>query len=148
TPMNLGSTTNSPSYDAQSNLSADGLSFFLSSDRPGGYGNRDTWLTTRETTNDPWREPVNLGQNVNSSSYDSGPSISADGLSLFFGSSRPGGYGSLDIWLTTRETLSDPFGPTVNLGPTINISSQNITPFISADGSTLYSCTLKVHVSD
>jgi hypothetical protein len=84
---------------------------------------------------------VNLGQNVNSSSYDSGPSISADGLSLFFGSSRPGGYGGRDIWLTRRKTLSDPFGPTVNLGPTVNSSSQDITPFISADGSTLYFCS-------
>ncbi|MFC1634778.1 LamG-like jellyroll fold domain-containing protein [Planctomycetota bacterium] len=141
TPMNLGPTINGPSYDAQSNLSPDGLSFFFSSRRPGGYGDRDTWLTTRETTNDPWREPVNLGQNVNSSSYDSGPSISADGLLLFFGSSRPGGYGSQDICLTTRKTLFDHFGPTMNLGPTVNSSSQDITPFISADGSTLYFCS-------
>jgi len=48
-------------------------------------------------------ELTNLGPTVNSSSHDSAPSISADGLTLFFDSDRPGGHGGIDIWITTQQ---------------------------------------------
>ncbi len=140
-PVNLGSTINSSSYDAQPSISADGLSLFFISERSGGYGGRDIWLTTRETTNEPWGEPVNLGSTVNCSVRDNSPSISTDGMSLIFESSRPGGSGSRDIWLTTRVTIYDPWGEPVNLGPMVNSSARDITPCISADGYTLYFCS-------
>ena len=54
-------------------------------------------------------EPTNLGPTVNSSSRDLKPSVSADGLSLFFTSTRSGGVGGMDIWVTTRETTDDPW---------------------------------------
>jgi len=140
-PTNLGSVVNSSSYDAQSSISVDGLSLFFISDRSGGYGGRDIWLTTRETINDPWGEPVNLGSMVNCSVRDNSPSISTDSLSLIFESSRPGGSGSRDIWLTTRVTTNDPWQEPVNLGPMVNSSVHDITPCISADGCTLYFCS-------
>jgi len=58
-----------------------------------------------------WSAPVNLGAVVNSTSNDQHPSISKDGLSLYFVSNRPGGYGGNDIWVTQRATLEDPWGP-------------------------------------
>jgi len=75
---------------------------------------------------------------VNSPSWDSGPDISSDGLKLFFDSTRPGGYGSTDIWVTSRATTDDPWGVPVNIGPIVNTSNDDHTACISADGSILY----------
>jgi len=91
-PTNLGPIVNSADGDAGPSISADRLTLYFSSQRSGGSGLSDLWLTTRETIDDDWGEPVNLGPIVNSSSHDGGPSISADGLLLYFYSDRPGGY--------------------------------------------------------
>ena len=137
TPTNLGPTVNSSSSEWPPSISGDGLSLFFCSDRPGGYGNRDIWVSTRPTVSDPWTKPVNLGPNVNSSAKEAFPSISADGLSLFFESTRSGGYGRHDLWVTKRPTTSEPWGAPVNLGPTVNSSYEDATPGISADGLSL-----------
>jgi len=138
-PENLGPTINGPYDDVHPTISTDGLSLFFSSDRPNGHGDdRDIWFSTRPTINDPWSEPENLGPIVNSPSWDSGPDISSDGLTLFFDSERPGGYGLYDIWVTRRATTDDPWGVPVNFGPIVNDSNYNFTPCISADGSILY----------
>ena len=140
-PLNLGPTVNSWSRDAHPCVSADGLSLFFESTRPGGYGGQDLWVTIRATTNDDWGIPVNLGPTVNSSAVDDGASISADGLSLFFDSNRAGGYGYWDVWVTRRATTSDPWGPPVNLGPTINTSRDDLDQTISPDGLSLFFCS-------
>jgi Tol biopolymer transport system component len=137
-PVNLGPLVNSSARDQTPDISADGLSLYFASDRPGGHGNRDIWVTTRTMTGDPWGEPVNLGPTVNSSGADRGPSISADGLSLFFHSERSGGSGSRDILVTTRETTDDDWGVPVNLGPIVNCSIGDSNADISADGLWLF----------
>jgi len=84
---------------------------------------------------------VNLGLTVNSEYSDWDPDISTDGLSLYISdylSPRPGGHGGWDIYVTTRETVSDPWGSPVNLGPIINSSEHEASPDISADGLTLF----------
>jgi hypothetical protein len=96
--INLGPTVNSSVRDFAPNISTDGLSLYFDSDRSGGHGDKDLWVTTRPTTEDPWGKPVNLGSTVNSSDADVAPSISADGLSLLFISRRPGGFGDHDLW--------------------------------------------------
>jgi len=82
-------------------------------------------------------EPTNLGPTVNSSAADHNPSISADGLELYFSSYRPGGSGDTDLWVTTRATTNDEWGEPANLGPTINSSGNDGGPCISPDGCTL-----------
>ena len=136
-PVNLGPTVNTSYWDGASNISADGLSLFFASDRLGGSGEPDLYVTTRATKDDPWGEPVNLGPTLNSPYFEDGNYISADGLSLYFSSRCAGGYGDFDIWVTTRATLSDPWGEPVNLGPTINTSAWDFGPHITADGRTL-----------
>jgi Tol biopolymer transport system component len=138
TPVNLGPTVNSSGLDHCARISADGLSLYLSSWRPGGYGQMDIWVTTRETTEDDWGTPVNLGPTVNSSSEDWGQSISTDGLTLFFESNRPGGSGGWDIYVTTRATKDDDWSAPVNLGPTVNSAARDGGPYISADGLELF----------
>jgi Tol biopolymer transport system component len=137
-PTNLGSTVNSSVRDFAPTSSADGLSLYFDSDRSGGYGDKDLCVTTRPTTKDPWGEPVNLGETVNGPHADCAPSIAADGLSLFFHSDRPEGFGERDIWITTRPTINDPWGDPVNLGPPINTSYRETAACISADGLELY----------
>src|SRR2546427_7885555 len=85
-----------------------------------------------------WSAPVNLGPVVNSASNDQHPSISKDGLSLYFVSNRPGGFGGNDIWVTQRATVDDPWGPPHNLGPAINTSSSDFAPDLTIDGHHLY----------
>ena len=143
TPINLGPPINTPSNDAHPCISLDGLTLFFASDRPGGYGDRDLWMSTRSTTSEPWSEPVNLGPTVNSSSRDNGPSFSADGLELFFHSNRSGGHGDVDIWVTIRTTTSDPWAEPVNLGPGLNSPYPDGHPDVSADGLILFFRSLK-----
>ena len=141
TPVNLGPTINSSSNDVVPTISGDGLELYFTSDRPGGEGGNDIWVTTRETTADDWGTPVNLGPTVNSSSGENSPSISADGLKLYFsdfGGPRPGGVGGVDIWFTTRPTKDNEWGPPVNLGSTVNTGGRDGGPSISADGLALF----------
>jgi len=135
--VNLGPTINTSATETGPNLSVDGLTLYFGSKRPGGLGDFDIWVTTRTTVNDPWAEAVNLGSLINSSDLDNGPSLSPDGLSLFFYSRKPGGLGGLDIWVTTRLTVNDPWAEAVNLGPLINSSVLDYWPNISANGLTL-----------
>jgi hypothetical protein len=140
-PVNLGPTINGPYWDSGPSVSTDGLSLFFRSDRPGGYGDSDIWVSTRETINDPWSEPANLGPIVNSPSGDFAPDISSDGLKLLFDSGRPGGHGGRDIWLTRRTTIDAPWSEPVNLGPIVNTSPLDWRACISADDSILYFCS-------
>ena len=143
-PTNLGPVVNSAQDETDPCLSTDQLSLYFRSNRPGGIGREDLWVTTRSTTSDPWGEPVNLGSPPNSIHDDSDPSISADGLSLYFSeygttiSVRPGGYGISDIWVTTRPAENAPWGEPVNLGPTVNSTRDDLLQCISSDGLMLF----------
>jgi Tol biopolymer transport system component len=148
TPVNLGRLVNGPSYDAYPSVSAGGLTLFMQSDRPGGYGGYDTWMMTRETKDDPWTAPVNPGATINSSAHEGDPSISSDGLELFFASARPVGYGGWDLYLARRATTQDPWGPPTNLGPVVNSSSAEFGPSVAADGSTFYFGSLRSGAGD
>jgi len=136
--FNPGTPVNGPYSEGAPCITPDGLSLYFGSNRPGGLGNWDIYVTKRATIEDPWEEPVNLGASVNSASDESSPSISADGLSLYFQSSRPGGLGGIDIYVTTRELISDPWVPAVNLGSTVNNTGIDLCPRISNDGLLLY----------
>ena len=138
TATNLGSTVNSSYDEYEPSISADGLSLFFQSDRPGGIGSTDLYMATRERTSDAWQTITNLGPKVNSSYEESAPSISADGLELYFVSDRPGGSGNRDIYVTNRITTTHPWAEPVNLGPVINSSAQDNSPNISHDGLELF----------
>lgn len=122
-------------------ISADGKSiFFSSSTREGqnglpiGQGSFDLYFS--RYNNGQWSFPANLGPVVNSASWESQPSISPDGLTLYFSSNRPGGYGGADIWKTVfrdgRFTLPE------NLGAAVNTAGEEQAPFIHYDGKTLF----------
>lgn len=141
--VNLGQVVNTQYEEHLACVSPDGLELYFGGysnehARPGGYGHSDLWVTRRATRDDPWTEPVNLGPTVNTAFNDGRPSISPDGLLLFFDSNRPGGFGSLDLYVTRRATLSDLWGEPINLGPLVNTAAVEECARFSADGSTLY----------
>ena len=146
-PELLGAPFNSPADDWGMSVSADGLTTFFSSARPGGYGSDDLWMVTRESLDEPWGEPVNLGPSVNTGASEGYPSISADGLTLFFsemfGSTiarplRAGGIGGQDLWMVTRPTTESEWGTPTNLGSVVNSTADERSPCISSDGLSLY----------
>ncbi len=83
--------------------------------------------------------PINLEPAVNSSVIDTTPSISSEGLSLFF-SDRSGRYGSYDLWVTTRPTTDDEWGPAVNMGPTVNSAYREEYPSLTYSGFQVINC--------
>ncbi|MHC4520348.1 MAG: TolB family protein, partial [Planctomycetota bacterium] len=135
---NLGPTVNSPAIDGHPSISTDGLSLFFYSERSGGYGDRDIWLARRAGIDEGWTSLENVGPPVNTPYRDSAPSISADGLMLFFDSDRPGGSGGPDIWVATRETKDDPWASPVNLGSVVNSPAYDYYASVSADGLVLF----------
>jgi Tol biopolymer transport system component len=91
--------------DGHPNLRRDGLEIFFFSTRPGGFGAQDLYSSTRASVAEPWSIPVNLGAQINSSAGETRPSLSWDGTTLYFGSTRGGGDGDSDHYVTTREPL-------------------------------------------
>ena len=130
-PVNLGAVLNSPFTDFGPAISKDGLSLYFSSDRLGGFGGPDIWVSQRSSLEAPWGAPMNLGQVINTPNADSVPAFSRDEHWMFFNSDRPGGLGGNDIWVSYREHTKDDFGwqQPVNLGAAVN------TPFMDQGAS-------------
>lgn len=132
---NMGDELNSIYQDGAMSLTNKGNEMYFASDRKGGFGSVDIYYSQRK--NGKWTIPVNLGASVNSVAWETQPSISADGKTLYFVSTRPGGLGGSDIWMTTKN-LKGLWNTPINLGPTINTKYEEQTPFIHSDGQTLY----------
>ncbi|MGN6177824.1 MAG: OmpA family protein [Mucilaginibacter sp.] len=135
----LSSNINTPQYNegAQS-ISQDGkYLFFTGCNRPDGLGRCDIYVAKKES--DDWGKPYDLQPPVNTPGWESQPSISSDGRTLYFVSNRKGGYGGYDIW---KSTVTDKgWSEPENLGPNINTAFDEQSPFIHADDSTLYFCS-------
>lgn len=137
-PVNLGPPVNSPYYDACPTISKNGLSLYFRSDRPGGYGGYDIWVSQRDSLEDPWEEPKNLGPTINSPSGEFCTAFSADGHWMIFVSNRPGGSGGQDLWISHRKNKRDDFGWETprNLGPTVNSPANESGPALFDDEAT------------
>jgi outer membrane protein OmpA-like peptidoglycan-associated protein len=108
---------------------------YTACNRHEGIGNCDLYISTLE--GNEWTKPTNMGNVVNSKEWDSQPTISSDGSRVIFTSARPGGYGGYDLYMVDRNVLGD-WGPATNLGGIVNTPFNEISPFISQDGKTLY----------
>jgi outer membrane protein OmpA-like peptidoglycan-associated protein len=122
-------------------ISSDGkLLFFTACTRSDGRGSCDIYFS--RSKNESWSAPQNAGEPINTGSWESQPSISANGESLYFVSNRAGGKGGMDIWKCNLKGFSvtgNPvWGKPVNLGDSINTPGNEMSPFIHSDGKTLY----------
>ena len=122
-PINLGPTVNSTALERAPAISKDGLSLYFASNRLGGFGGEDIYVSQRETRDDEWGPSMNLGPIVNTADNEMVPAFSRDGHLLFFASNRlEGSFGSTDIWVSRREHAHDDFAwqPAENLGSGVN----------------------------
>jgi tetratricopeptide (TPR) repeat protein len=134
--FNLGPPINTDDREGAQCISPDGkFLFFTGCERSDGFGKCDLYMS--EKVGDKWGIPVNLGEGVNSTSWDAQPSFSSDGKTLYFVSTRAGGFGKSDIWKTIRNEDGSWTTP-VNLGNKINTSEKETAPFIHSDDQTLY----------
>ena len=141
TPVNAGPLINTALFEGGPCLSQDGLTLLFGAARRNSLGvlDEDIYIATRETTAQPFGPAQNLGPAVNSLGFDDlSPELSLDGLTLYFSSSRPGGLGEADLYVTVRASTDDPWEPPQNLGPGVNTASFEGQPSVSANGKTLY----------
>ena len=210
-PQNLGPGINTPYNEGGPSISPDGHLMYFASNRPGGFGGNDIYVSRRHNKRDDfgWQLPLKtwaagsipaqtkpvrrfsrmmkvpvtssststqtaraaygpfdddghgngndiyasilqpdetfgpaeLVEELSTTSMDRQPSIRRDGLEIFFVSNRPGGKGSLDLWVSTRPTTSDPWSEPVNLGAPVNGSLRDAGPALSWDRTSLYFCS-------
>jgi len=105
-PAVLVPELSSSRVDGRTAIRRDGLEMLVSSNRLGSIGgSNDIWVSTRATTSGAWSTPVNLGPPINSEFDDGGSALSADGTTLYFYSTRPGGLGGRDLYVATRHKI-------------------------------------------
>lgn len=111
-------------------LSRDGLQLYMASNRPNGLGNLDIWVAERQSSDEPFGGPVNIGAPINSAFNDFCPSPLRDGHGFMFVSNRPGGCGGADIYITRFHPVSGWEEP-VNLGCEVNSAADEAGPVLS-----------------
>ena len=127
---------NSPQNEGAHAISPDGkYLIFTSCLRQDSYGSCDLYLSYNQKGQ--WTKPVNMGPVFNSPSWDGQPCFGLDGLSLFYSSGRPGGFGGRDIWYVYQIAAGKWSAP-VNAGPEINTADDEESPFVHFDGQTIY----------
>jgi len=138
TPVNLGSVINSTASDQHPAISKDGLSLYFASDRLGGLGGLDIYVSQRASVDDPWGAPVDLGPNINSAGNDLAPAFSPDGHMLYFHSNGRGGCGNADLFVSHRHDKSNDLGweSAENLGCVVNSPANDAGPTIVEDEAT------------
>jgi outer membrane protein OmpA-like peptidoglycan-associated protein len=113
------------------------LYFAMMRQEGGAQPNCDIYVS--DFADDSWSEIRKLSANVNHPIYwDSQPTIASDGITLYFASDRPGGYGGIDLYFTRKDPKTGIWSIPKNLGPKINTKGNEKTPFIHSDSETLY----------
>ncbi|GCC50276.1 tetratricopeptide repeat protein [Chryseotalea sanaruensis] len=133
TPKKISENINTDKYnEAAASLSPDGKTLFLYSEEGAGD------IHVSKLVGDTWSKPVPLNRNINTGMFwETSATLSHDGQKLYFTSNRDGGYGELDIYVSLLDGKGE-WGKAVNVGPTINTSEDEDSPFIHTDGVTLY----------
>jgi len=133
TAIPLGHPINTHGNEGAATISPDGMWFiYTACNRDDGYGSCDIYISKRE--GGKWSSPENMGPIINSTKWDSQPSIAPDGKTLYFTSAREG---NMDIFVSVMDEEGQWQTPQ-NLGPVINTDKKEMAPFIHPDGKTLY----------
>jgi outer membrane protein OmpA-like peptidoglycan-associated protein/tetratricopeptide (TPR) repeat protein len=134
--VSIGSPINTEHNEGAQSLSSDGNEMYFSAcNKDDGKGSCDIYYSKKQ--NGQWSKPENIGAPVNTSSWESQPSISPDGQVLYFASNRKGGEGKKDIWMS-RKKEDGSWSEPKNLGDSVNTPETEMAPFIHMDNQTLY----------
>ncbi len=131
-PELLDKTINSDEHDATISVAPDGQVLFVYRDRRG-----DGQLLESKLIGETWSEPILLGSDINTVSWETHATISSDGNTLYFVSDRAGGIGKRDIYKCVKLPNGD-WSRSLNIGTAINTIYDEDSPFLTADGKTLY----------
>lgn len=135
-PQSIAQTINSIYNEGTCSVTADGnILIYTSCDAPDSEGSCDLYIAYK--VNGMWQRPKNMGKNVNSRSWDSQPSLSADGRVLFFSSNRKGGFGGNDIWYSVMQNDAT-WSEAKNLGDVVNTAKDEISPFMFFNNEILF----------
>ncbi|MEQ8364536.1 MAG: OmpA family protein [Cyclobacteriaceae bacterium] len=138
-PLSISKNINSKFNEGTCTISADGRTLiFTSCLGRRGYGNCDLFYSRK--VGDEWSFPTNIGPEINSSAWESQPSLSADGRVLYFISDRRGGIGGRDIYVS-RKTADGNWSNAEVMPQPINTPFDEISPFIHVNGRTLFYAT-------
>lgn len=129
----LNPNINSEYYETHACLSPDGKDLYLSSNRKGGFGDLDIYVSHRES-GDNWEVPQNLGSTINTKLNENTPFLTSDGLSLYFSSEGHSNMGGYDIFVSQLEADGRWTAP-INLGYPINTTDDDLFFFPIDDGS-------------
>jgi outer membrane protein OmpA-like peptidoglycan-associated protein/tetratricopeptide (TPR) repeat protein len=135
-PQNLGRNVNSEFWESTPSLSPDKKDLYFSSNRNGGFGGKDIWVSHRND-NGSWGAPENLGAKINTPGDESTPFIHADNETLYFNSSGLPGYSDKPDLFVTRKSADGWLLPE-NLGYPVNTIGDEGSLIVSADGKTAY----------
>ena len=135
-PVNVGPPLNTAYNDNYAVLSRNQLTIYFTSDRPGGFGGDDLWFATRESVDSLWEEPQNMGAAINTDAADSLAVLSSNEHVMYFHSTRDGGYGQGDIWMTRRRNKHSDWEEPTNLGRVLNTPAVEIAPAFFKDPET------------
>ena len=133
---NLGAPVNTEAWESTPSLSPDKRDLYFSSNRPGGFGGKDIWVSHR-LPNGKWSIPENLGEAVNTSADESCPFMHADNQTLYFNSNGHPGYGMTDLFFSKKVNDSS-WLMAENLGYPINSIDDEGSLIVAADGKTAY----------
>ena len=135
TPLNLGPMINSPAWESQPSLSADGRVLYFVSDRRGGLGSRDIYVA-RKNDAGKWTKAMNMGKSINTMYDEISPFIHVNDRTLFFASTGRPGFGGYDIFRSERE--DSVWSAPVNFGYPINNQEDQFSMFITPDSERGY----------
>lgn len=135
-PENLGAAINTEFWESSPAISPDKRVLYFSSNRPGGYGGRDLYMSIRQP-NGKWGQATNMGPSINSSGDELAPFIHADNQTLFYTSDGLPGYGNSDLFVLRKNEKGE-WGLPENLGYPINTIENEGSLAVSADGLTAY----------
>src|SRR5690554_6721883 len=135
-PVPIDESINTRYNEGTCTISADAnILIFTSCDAPDSFGSCDLYISYK--INGSWQKATNMAPTINSRSWDSQPSLSADGSMLFFSSNRRGGYGGNDIWYSHR--LEDgSWAEVKNIGSKIDTPQDEVSPFIYFNNELLF----------
>ena len=140
-PRNMGPVINTPAWESQPSLSADGNALYFSSNRKHGIGGKDIWISVRGGDGNGWTMPVNLGPNINTKDNEESPFIHADGYTLYFRSNGLPGMGDFDNYFSGRKGDHLSWSKATNMGYPINTIGHDGGLTVSLDGERGYTST-------
>ncbi len=127
---------NSEYWDSQPSITCNGRFMYFASNRPGGVGGSDIWMSEMQA-NGEWGAAINLGEGVNTTYDEESPFIATDGHTLYFSSNGHDGMGDGDFFIS-RKTEQGVWTKAQNMGVPFNSQCKELGIFVQGDGKTAY----------